>query len=224
MKKLALALVASTVALGATQANISTGFYLGAAVGYGATTAKQTEQTAGVGSSGSRDVGANQANIGIMGGYGWVSNCLYVGGEVAYTFENAKINDSLGGTSTASNAQLKRNGYFNVALRGGYLFTPNTMLYVRLGVTWGKWILTDTFNAGFNNNNPGRGSKNRMSFAPGLGLETAVHKNVYLRVEYVYEFGPSVRATNNAAALANSFSNYGTIRNQSGKVGLVYKF
>jgi outer membrane immunogenic protein len=221
MKKLALALVASTVALSATQANISTGFYLGAAVGYGATTAKQTEQTV-AGTNGSRDVGANHANIGIMGGYGWVSNCLYVGGELAYTFENAKINDSLGGTAAATNAQLKRNGYFNVALRGGYLFTPNTMLYIRLGVNWGKWTLTDNFNAGFTNANPGRGSKNRMSFAPGLGLETAVHKNVYLRVEYVYEFGPSVRATNNN--VANSASTYGTIRNQSGKVGLVYKF
>lgn len=223
MKKLALALVASAVAVGATQANISTGFYLGAAVGYGATTGKFTGQNGAVAINGSQDVGANAANIGIMGGYGWVQQCLYIGAELAYTFENAKINSSLGQNQFgfgAGTMQLKRNGYFNAALRAGYLFTPNTMLYVRLGANWGKRTLNDSLN-NFGTTNPGRGSKNRMAFAPGVGLETAVHKNVYLRVEYVYEFGPSVRATNSTV---QGFSNVGTIRNQSGKVGLVYKF
>jgi len=227
MKKLALALVASTVALGATQANISTGFYLGAAVGYGSTTGKltTTDNAAGVVQqrAGSTEIGANAANIGIMGGYGWVANCLYFGGELAYTFENAKITDTLGQVAGTGSLQLKRNGYFNVAVRGGYLFTPNTMLYIRLGANIGKWTLNDTLNA-FNNANPGRGSKSRLSFAPGLGLETAVHKNVYLRVEYVYEFGPSVRASSGNAGFTTHFSNVGTIRSQSGKVGLVYKF
>jgi opacity protein-like surface antigen len=221
MKKLALALVASTVAVAAAQANISTGFYLGAAVGYGATTGKVTFKANNVAqTAGSTDVGGNAANIGIMGGYGWVQQCLYFGGELAYTFENAKINNTLGQAAGTGSMTLKRNGYFNAAIRGGYLFTPNTMLYVRLGANWGKWTLNDSL-AGFNNAFPGKGSKNRLSFAPGLGLETAVHKNVYLRVEYVYEFGPSVRATNSST---NGFSNVGTIRSQSGKVGLVYKF
>ncbi len=229
MKKLALALVASTVALGATQASIGTGFYLGAHVGYGSTTGKATGQVqttaagAIVATNGSSDVGGNAANIGVMGGYGWVTGCLYFGGEVAYTFENTKINNNLNlgvnpfnlGASRGA-AQLKRNGYFNAALRGGYLLNPNTMMYVRLGGNWGKWTLNVPFTNGTLS-----GSKNRLSFAPGVGLETAVHKNVYLRVEYTYEFGPSVRATtaNNA-----TFVNVGTIRSQSGKVGLSYKF
>jgi opacity protein-like surface antigen len=96
------------------------------------------------------------------------------------------------------------------------------MMYVRLGGNWGKWTLNDALNGGFTSAMPGSGSKNRLSFAPGVGLETAVHKNVYLRVEYNYEFGPSVRAAN--AAVPGAFSNVGTIRSQSGKVGLSYKF
>ena len=207
MKKLALALVASTVAIGSAGANIGTGFYLGADVGMGSTTGKATRS----GVTGSADAGGTAANIGILGGYGWVTGCLYFGGEVGYTFENTKINNNLGGIVTT---QLKRNGYFNAALRGGYLFTPNTMMYVRLGGHWGKWSLSAVA--------PGvalSGSKNRLSFAPGVGLETAVHKNVYLRVEYVYEFGPSVRATS-----GTSFVNTGTIRSQAGKVGVSYKF
>lgn len=218
MKKLALALVASTVALGATQASIGTGFYLGAHVGYGSTTGKVTGQLNNVARGGSTDVGGNAANIGIMGGYGWVSGCLYFGGELAYTFENTKISSNLVNVALnngAGNSQLKRNGYFNAALRGGYLLNPNTMMYVRLGGNWGKWTLNVPVNA----NTTVSGSKNRLSFAPGVGLETAVHKNVYLRVEYTYEFGPSVRAGN-----AATFLNVGTIRSQSGKVGLSYKF
>eukprot|EP01099_Mayorella_cantabrigiensis_P003504 TRINITY_DN2678_c0_g2_i1.p2 TRINITY_DN2678_c0_g2~~TRINITY_DN2678_c0_g2_i1.p2 ORF type:complete len:134 (+),score=1.68 TRINITY_DN2678_c0_g2_i1:145-546(+) len=133
MKKLALALVASTVALGATQASIGTGFYLGAHVGYGSTTGKATSQLGGVATPGSRDIGGNAANIGIMGGYGWVTGCLYFGGELGYTFENTKIRDNLSNLNLGTQ-ELKRNGYFNAALRGGYLLNPNTMMYVRLGV------------------------------------------------------------------------------------------
>jgi outer membrane immunogenic protein len=212
MKKLALALVASTVAISAASANINTGFYLGAAVGYGATTAKGALQ----GISGTIAHGDTAANVGIHAGYGWVQNCTYFGGEVAYTFENTKINNTFGGLQQT----FKRNGYFGAALRAGYLFTPTTMAYIRLGGNWGKWKLDDKF-TGFA---AGTGSKNRFSFTPGFGIETAVQKNVFLRAEYTYEFGPSVTANNNgAAALARSVT-FSRVRSQSAKIGLSYKF
>lgn len=223
MKKLALALVTSAVAVTAASANIGTGFYLGAGVGYGSTTGKYSGVNAGGAAvTGSADIGGNAANIGIFGGYGWVTGCLYFGGEIGYTFENTKVNNNIFTAATFGGATLKRNGYFNAALRPGYLFTPNTMAYVRLGANWGKWTLDDAVNFGFNSANQARGSKNRLSFAPGVGLETAIHKNVYLRVEYVYEFGPSIRATN--ANVAGAASNVGTLRSQSGKIGVAYKF
>ena len=218
MKKLALALIASTVALGATHANhISTGFYLGAHAGYGSLTGKISGfQPGGTSNTGSSDFGSGFGNIGIHGGYGWVTGCLYLGGELSYTFENAKATSTLG----SGTLQLKRNGYARAALRGGYLFTPSTMGYIALGGNWGKYTLNDS--SLFVQNRTISGSKNRLSFAPGVGVETAVHKNVYLRLEYNYEFGPSVRAVNSANT--SNFTNVGTIRNQSGKVGLSYKF
>ncbi len=217
MKKLALALVASAVALSAANANISTGFYAGATTGFGATTAKLTNGNNAGASAASEDIGSTAANIGLIGGYGWVANCMYYGGELGYTFENAKVRQ----TGANSKIELKRNGYFNAAFRGGYLFTPNTMFYVRLGINWGKWALKlDRTNPNFSMS----GSKNRMSFAPGLGLETAIHKNVLLRVEYTYEFGPSVRAKTDVNGANGAYINAGTVRSQSGKVGLVYKF
>lgn len=216
MKKIALALVASTMLVGAASANIGTGFYLGAAVGYGATNSKAKTGTAAAGDNASTtDFGGNAANVGIHGGYGWVSGCLYFGGEVAYTFENTKVRE----TDAVGATQLKRNGYFNAALRAGYLFTPSTMGYVRLGGNWGKWKLeNNTANAAALNQT---GSKNRLSFAPGVGLETAIHKNVFLRVEYSVEFGPSIIAEN---ANNTVYTKVNTVRSHSGKVGLSYKF
>lgn len=223
MKKLTLALVASAVTISAASAhNISSGFYLGAHGGYGAVTAKITGQNiAGASIPGSTDSGSGTGNFGFQGGYGWVHGCFYLGGELAYTFENAKVNYSLFNGGNGGSSQLKRNGYFNFAARGGYLFTPSTMGYVRLGGNVGKWTLNDNFNV-FTAANPGSGSKSRVSFAPGLGLETAIHRNVYLRVEYTYEFGPSVRATN--ANLPMGVLNASNVRDQSGKIGLSYKF
>ncbi len=217
MKKLALALVASTVAISAASANINTGFYLGAAVGYGATTAKGTA-TGNNSFSGNIAHGDTAANVGIHAGYGWVQNCTYFGGEIAYTFENTKINNTPDGLQQT----FKRNGYFGAALRAGYLFTPTTMAYIRLGGNWGKWKLNDNVNV--TGVPAGAGSKNRFSFTPGFGIETAVQKNVFLRAEYTYEFGPSVTANNNgAAALARSVT-FSRVRSQSAKIGLSYKF
>jgi outer membrane immunogenic protein len=226
MKKLSLALVVSAVTVSAASAHgISSGFYLGAHTGYGSTTAKYSTTTNAGASLGSANVGSGVANIGLMAGYGHLVGCLYVGGEIAYTFENTKISNNFTNFGVNNGgSQLKRSGYFNAALRGGYLFTPSTMGYVRLGGNWSKWKLNDAgiTGNGFTSMATASGSKNTFAFAPGVGLETAVHRNVYLRVEYTYEFGPNVRATNSSVPSASSSMT--TIRNQSGKIGLAYKF
>lgn len=235
MKKLALALVASTAVMAsATQANIATGFYVGVHGGYGATTAKSSGIEAtningiapGTTNPGSTDIGSVAPNLGLMGGYGWVTGCMYYGGELAYTFEPIKITDTMGQTAPQggvfNKAELKRSGYFHAGLRGGYLFTPNTMFYIRLGANLSKWYLNDTLNNGFSTNVPGSGSKVRITVTPGLGLETAIHQHVYLRVEYLFEFGPSVSARNSSASAGSTTTS--NVRSQSGKVGLSYKF
>jgi opacity protein-like surface antigen len=217
MKKLALVLAASALAVGSASANISTGFYLGSALGYGATVGKFTDNTV----TGSADVGSGSGNIGVHVGYGWVTNCVYWGGELAYTFENARVNNTFEQATGTDSVILKRSGYFGAALRGGYLFTPNTMMYIRLGGNWSNWKLKDTLRGNFNLTNQGNGSKNRMSFVPGFGMETAVHKHVYVRIEYTYEFGPGVMAANPSVV---GSTQVGNIRAQTGKVGLSYKF
>lgn len=219
MKKLALALVAATALAGAASAHLSTGFYMGAHTGWDSMRADYSQVNGGVAVAGSTQVGRDNPNIGLFAGYGWINGCFYWGGELGYTFANVKARDTLGFVAPAA-TELKRNGYFNAAVRLGYLFSVNTMGYIRLGVNWGKWSVNDTILV--NAANPYTGSKSRASFAPGVGLETAVHKNVYVRAEWTYEFASSVRATR--AAVANTSSTYNSIRSNSFKLGIAYKF
>jgi hypothetical protein len=225
MKKLALVLVAGAIGSGASHANISTGFFAGAQIGYGSTNGKYTTTDVNGNSlSGSTDIGGSGGNIGVLGGYGWVEKRLYMGAEVSYTFEQITMNNTLGDSAAQGGAQLKRSGYFNMALRCGYLPIPNILFYIRVGGNFGTWKFRDTGIGGINGftqASTGSGAKNRLTFVPGFGLETAIHQCVYLRLEYVYEFGPSVKATNSSIS---AFSNVSTIRNQSTKLGVVYKF
>lgn len=223
MKKLVLALVATTAFAGAASAHLSTGFYVGAHTGYDSMRSNYSQVNAGAAVPGSAQVGRDNPNIGLFAGYGWINGCFYWGGELGYTFANLKARNTLGFAGNFA-TELKRNGYFNAAVRLGYLFSVNTMGYIRLGVNWGKWSVTDSVNpnAAVTVATPLTGSKSRASFAPGVGLETAVHKNVYVRAEWTYEFGSSVRATR--AGIANTSSTYNSIRSNSFKMGIAYKF
>lgn len=228
MNKWVAVLVTTTICMGATNANITTGSYFGMSAGYGAGSARLSTtkaNAAGVfagGAAGARDVGTTAVNIGAHLGYGWVANCFYFGGEFAYTYDNPKISDNIDFFGTSGQMMLKRTGYVQAAFRGGYMFVSNSHFYIRLGGNFSKWSITDSLNGQFNTARSGKSSKTRLSFSPGFGLEAAVHPNVYVRVEYVYEFGPSIRATNNS--VSNAYTNAGVLRTQSGKMGLSYKF
>ena len=229
MKKLVLALAATAGLANVASANIGTGFYLGAHTGWDSTRADVNYIN---GPTGKKEIGRDNPNIGIFAGYGWLCGCFYWGGEIGYTFANIKIRQNATASSTGvvpvvsatEVFELKRNGYFNAAVRLGYLFSQNTMGYVRLGGNYGKWkamgslsqtagaVVTGPFNYA--------GNKNRFSFAPGVGIETALNRNVSLRAEWSYEFGSNVGATGNTATALN----FRSIRSSSMKLGIAYRF
>lgn len=226
MKKLTLALITSAVVLSTAHAHsISTGFYLGAHGGYGSTTSQYTATNAvGLLPTGFIEFGGNGGNIGFHGGYGCVSGNVYYGAELSYTFESNKLEMNVSNNALLGGVQLKRNGYLRGALRGGYLFHPSTLVYIALGSNWGRWVMRDAGTGvnPFTRIITASGNKIRPSFAPAVGIEAALDSKIYLRFEYIYDFAPSVRATN--AAFPAAYGNIKMIRNQSGKVGLSYKF
>jgi opacity protein-like surface antigen len=136
------------------------------------------------------------------------------------------------------------------------MVTPSTLAYIRLGIEAGKWTaqiepnaaaidgnntFTNTSNGNIaGSNNPAdaaaakqtiKSSKNKLSFAPGFGMETYVSKNVFVRAEYSYLFGPSLTVEQNTSKLTNAFQYPGNSSKQTHKItqhqfklGVGYKF
>lgn len=240
MKKIALLALAATVATAqANTCNSSvTGFYLGAGLGLANTNVKYDYSTqlsatgvAGNAVKASSDTGKMGLLYGLMGGYNMqLANNVVVGAELYLGGDSTKVktHDSTGsGISTATGkSQVKRTLYYGLAPRIGYMITPHVLAYVRLGIEGGKYKAEFTPDAGAVDNinkvlvaagDPQLSgktvttSKNRINFAPGVGADIFVSKNVFMRMQYTYLFGPTINlkyGTGNAQAsgVAHHFS------------------
>lgn len=199
MKKLISSLIISTIVLiasaSATQLQTTKGGpYVGVTVGCGTTKARVTAQPSpfinGL-SNTSTGLSNTAANFGLLTGYGWIENQLYWGGEVGYSIDNTHINNTF--TTMNITQSLRRSGYFHASFLMGYLYTPMTMVYARLGMIKSNWKAVDnqyTYGPMLN------GSTNRASLAPGLGFELNFKEGFSARLEYIQNFIPSVSATN----------------------------
>lgn len=193
------------------------------------------------------DAGKLNPLFGLFAGYGMQVGTMYFGGEVYGGFDSAKVapyDDS----ATASGigywkSSVKRTNFYGLAPRIGFFVTPSTMLYVKLGIEGGKW--TAQVDPNFATIDAGAGpsaaqkaasrkqfnsTKNSISFVPGLGLDAFITKNLFLRAEYTYLFGPKMTVNQNVDGYQSSLVD-GTgiahtykITQQSFKVGVGYKF
>lgn len=189
--------------------------------------------------------------FGLFAGYGMQVGTMYFGGEIYGGFDTAKVkpyDDSATGRTASAfyTTTVKRTNFYGLAPRIGAFITPSTMLYVKLAIEGGKWTTTivNSPNAGNwstagNSSTPAanptgtsvgpfKGSKNSISFAPGLGLDAFITKNLFLRAEYSYLFGPSmtvVQASGNNGSFSGDTNTHKIkITQQSFKVGVGYKF
>ncbi|MBI1954237.1 MAG: outer membrane beta-barrel protein [Proteobacteria bacterium] len=234
MKKLALGLLtAGAVTMAHADANTWTGFYLGVHGGMGSTTGKEKYEGANgaITLTASKDVGKSNLIGGLHTGYGMVfGGNGYAGAELFFGFDNTKLkyDDASSASVRYFGSQLKRSHYYGVGVKLGYLFSPSVLGYVRLAGEFGKWSYTvNTFH-----NTTGAEmfkttrSKNGVYFSPGLGLETALTKNVLFRLEYTYTFVPkiSVDTQSSGNALADGLKSNIKPTQQAFKVGVSYKF
>ncbi|WP_032112729.1 outer membrane protein [Candidatus Paracaedibacter symbiosus] len=209
MKKLALALVASSFVAGAATADINTGFYLGAGIGAGSVNANIQDSVNNLDVK--SNIGRSRIEGSLYAGYGFVTGCTYLGGEFGYTFAGAKVGQSVTvGNLAGSGFTIQQRNIWNFAVLAGQKVSPSTMIYARLGLNLANYKL-EAFetDAGVTTQYPGD-SKNKASFAPGLGIETAVTKNVRVRLQYVYDLGAKIGDSN--------------VRAQSATLGVAYKF
>lgn len=182
--------------------------------------------------------------FGLFAGYGMQVGTMYFGGEVYGGFDSAKVtpyDDSASGNSVGFwKTSVKRTSFYGIAPRVGAFITPSTMLYVKLGIEGGKWKAQVDPNFGTldqanyatkaNSKKQFSGSKNSISFVPALGLDAFITKNLFLRAEYSYMFGPKVTVKQDVSAYPNGLlpgdlvTHTYQITQQTFKVGVGYKF
>ena len=238
-----LAVTAMTVsAFAGSAVESKTGFYLGGNVGLANTNAKYNFVTSGTGTG--EVAGAQNTNIqagsmnalfGLFAGYGMQVGSMYFGGEAYAGLDSTKVtaydDSNTASVSSFWKTTVKRTNFYGLAPRLGFV-AGNALVYVRLGVEAGKWTtnttLTGTASSGHTLAAPVNTSKNSISFAPGVGIEASLSKNLFLRAEYSYLFGPSVKysqdVTNDSAVAAATATHTVKITQQSFKVGVGYKF
>jgi opacity protein-like surface antigen len=203
MKKILLATALSlAVTTTASLANQKNGFYIGAGVaqlvGHHDATA-----TDGAGANlTTRTFGFSKATIGadLIVGYSAYINHFLLGVELDYMFGNINktisVNPPAGQASTSAKAE-STGGAWGGAVRLGYscndAFTP----YIRLGFENRRFKLATTeTNAAANTLISASGRK--TAFAPGVGVDVRLNKNLLLGLEYRYAIYSSI--TKSAAA------------------------
>lgn len=198
MKKLALALAVTSFVAGAASADISTGFYLGAGVGGNSTNASLSGTVLNVANV-NTTVGRHNIEGTIFGGYGFVTGCTYLGGELGFTFTGGKAKFNADASAVGLGTMegtIERRNVIKAALLVGQKFTPSTMGFIRLGMN----------NADLRINGD---KKRKFSFAPGVGLRTAVAKNLELTFQYEYDLGAKHKNVK--------------VKTQAATIGLAYK-
>jgi len=268
MRKLTTALLAAAAISGAAFAEgntASSGFYLGANAGVANTNVKYSFANQNVSNLNATnytvaqltqnfkaDSGKMAGIFGAFAGYGMVvGQGAYFGGEVYGGLDSSKLSpydDSNTGAATGYfKATVKRTNFYGLAARVGYMVTPSTLAYIRLGIEGGKWqaqVVPDSatitqqptaFNSATDaqkaaSNKTFTKSKNSISFAPGLGLEAYITKNMFLRAEYSYLFGPTINLSQditgypNSAFAGSSVAHSFKITQHQFKIGVGYKF
>ncbi len=116
----------------------------------------------------------------------------------------------------------KKMGY-GFAIRAGMFVTPSTLAYVKLGLEGGKYSAKSDMTGSSVPGTPAAGrdaqgadltqaalnatefvkekKKNAMAFAPGVGLEAFINKNMFVRAEFTHVFGPKIKFDQNKDGL-----------------------
>lgn len=237
---------AASVASAASAGKVAQGAYLGASAGAANTNVKYNRYASGGAATTTpteteyfnSNAGKTAGIFGLVGGYNFQSGSLVFGGEIYGGLDSTKVtayDDTASGNSTERSSigsvTVKRTNFMGFAPRLGFMVAPNTLMYARLGVEFGKWKATSNPNLNAINLNAAvstaaqralssavqSASKGGMSFAPGLGMEVYMGK-AFLRAQYSYLFGPKVTLKQDMTAVASNTGYNGDYANHSLKI------
>ncbi len=252
MKKFAMAVVAAAslgTAFADSCANSFTGFYAGVQAGMNSTTgtlkAEGLFDTNLTTTTTTRNVNLGKKSFlgGLFVGYGMgVGSCAYVGAEFYGNFGNTgstlfdQTDDA--GSNKFFKVSMSRKYNLGAKVRLGYTVSQQAMIFVGLGLEYAKTqlqvenIQSDAANPAAQVGVTGVTKKNKgkISFAPSIGMDVFLNKNLFVRGEYTYVMGikQTVTAANgNIAGAAQAKTNANFKLNASQQrfaLGLGYKF
>jgi opacity protein-like surface antigen len=203
MAFLALTLIGAT-AYSETCASNFSGFYAGLQAGINSSTGsvKINDYAASYISENTSNFSGTAGNKsfvgGLFGGYGLgIGSCAYVGFEAYINFsnDNNKLYDTTDYAKEDKTFKItaKQNLSGGAKIRLGYTITPQTMVFLGLGLEYSKWQLkSENLQTLYPQNGIETATKKNRSlasFAPSVGLETFLTKNLFVRGEYTYVVG-----------------------------------
>lgn len=241
MKKLVIAVVAAA-ALNTVSAqscaSAFSGFYAGLQAGMNATVGTSRGELPDInGGTNLKGTRGSQAFIGgLFLGYGMgVGSCAYVGAELYGNFTNDKAtlfdNSESAAAGRLFTVTSKTNANFGAKLRLGYTVSQQAMIFLGLGLEYAQWqTKAENLIAGQAGVDPvTKKNVRRLAFAPSVGAELFLSKNLFTRVEYTYvatgsvKVEPQYRVAAGAAGLrTGTFKS--NINQHRFTLGLGYKF
>ena len=200
MKKFAMAAVAAlslSTASAESCASSFSGFYAGVQAGMNSVTGDST-LTAAAGNT-KISQGAKSFLGGLFAGYGMgVGSCAYVGGELYTNFANNNV--SL--LSNNDTKQTFKNTYnMGLKVRLGYTVSQQAMIFLGLGMEKSKWQAKEVAQrAGHRGGQTFKKNKSNFAFAPSVGMDMFVNKNLFIRGEFTYVLAPKMKISGAADA------------------------
>lgn len=134
----------------------------------------------------------------IMLGYMGMVNNLMFGLEVDYLFGNVNRTNTISFSPTFGRTIQVRStsGAWGAGLRLGYSCLERVVPYVRLGVEYRRFKLTHyAQDTGLPSMTEINSTAGKAAFAPGVGMDFKVNKNLALGLEYRYAFYSSITKT-----------------------------
>lgn len=149
------------------------GFYVGAQVGYGWTSAEGSATVGGA--TAAFDDSEGGVNGGVFLGYGVQLGAFYIGIEGEASLSSAEYEESSGGIT----GRIEQKHTFGAGARLGYRFLPNAMLYGRAGVVQTNFEASATNGATTISDDD-----DLTGIRFGGGIEVGALTNLSMRVEY----------------------------------------
>lgn len=220
-------------------ANSFSGFYAGLQAGVNSTSG--TLKVTGFNNNAATSATTRPTTIGkksflggIFAGYGMgVGSCAYVGAELYGNFgnSNAKLVDATeeDADSRYFNVSMKRGYNLGAKVRLGYTVSPQAMVFLGLGLEYSKVELKSE---NIQNATPQTGvettvkkNKRNINFAPSIGMDMFLNKNVFLRGEFTYVVGIKNKIEPKQASVVNGTATIkANMTQQRFALGLGYKF